>query len=146
PNNPTKGATDAVVAKNVIRFSSNVSCAVALRCRRRCSFVGLMLDVLMSAPLLKTGTSGVNRSVTAAVETSDRFRALRKIFQNTSVSRRIFRSRRALDRMIPHDQTEKMSRIARTNRVTGLVVRNSAIRSSSPKINLLKLKSYALGH
>ena len=33
PNNPTKGATDATVARNVIRFSSNVSCAVALRCK-----------------------------------------------------------------------------------------------------------------
>jgi hypothetical protein len=64
---------------------------------------------------------------------SDRLLPRRKIFQNVADSRLILRSRRALERIIPQDQIEKMSRSPRTNRVTGVVCLRTSIRFSSFK-------------
>src|SRR5206468_7279194 len=98
PNSPTKGVTDAVVARKVIRLSSRVNCADAARCRVRWSAAEVNTAVWSasppwdcdflatgrnkSAPALKTGTKGVKRNVSAAVLISERLWALRKIFQN----------------------------------------------------------------
>src|SRR5206468_8632513 len=80
PNSPTNGATDAVVARKVMRLSSRVNCEAAARCSVLWSVVELIVEVLRasppcadgdflpigcnnSAPALKTGTNGVKRNV-----------------------------------------------------------------------------------
>jgi hypothetical protein len=56
PNSPTKGAADAVVARNVRRFSRAVSSELAARCITRCKALmfGFFFAAIM-APALRTG-------------------------------------------------------------------------------------------
>src|SRR5688572_32623704 len=73
PNNPTNGAAEAVVARNVNRFSSVVSCELEIRCITRSSV--LVLEAFFSAidaALLNTGPSGVNLNASTAVRISER--------------------------------------------------------------------------
>src|SRR4051812_26575791 len=58
PNSPTKGATDAVVARKFMRFSTRVNCALEARWIARCR-VAMDPVAALSAPALNTGTSGV---------------------------------------------------------------------------------------
>src|SRR5437763_1651379 len=106
PKSPMNGATEAVVARKFIRFSSRVSCALAARWTVRCKTPADALD--LSAAALNTGTSGVNRNASQAVLISDTLLPRRKIFQNVSDSLWILRKSRSLERMIPQDQIEKI--------------------------------------
>src|SRR5262249_14003469 len=141
PNRPMNGATDAVVARNVKRLSSNVSCAAEARCMALWTIVTLPVAVrtarppppwervdglcMNSTPELNTGTSGVKRKVSSAVAISERFWPFRKIFQNTSDSFRTLRSSNVLERITPHEATEKINNTARTILAVKLVVRNT---------------------
>src|SRR5215813_10174438 len=127
PNSPTNGVTDAVVARKFMRFSTRVSCAAEERWIARCRVAIDRLPAL-SAAALNTPTSGVNRRASHAVLISERLLPRRKIFQKVSDSLLILRRSSVLERMIPQDQIEKISKTKRTNRVIGVVWLKTSIK------------------